>query len=140
MLHDWCNKCCGMCYPVCGMVHIKEPLLLIGKSSPCGGSGFPLSLSPIELFLIRASVPRLVQQRLWYVLYCLWDGAYKRPLVLIEKSSPCGGSGFLLSLSPIELFLIPDSAPRLVQQMLWYVLSCLWDGAYKRTLGANRKE
>ena len=26
-------------------VHIKEPLLLIGKSSPCGGSGFPLSLS-----------------------------------------------------------------------------------------------
>ena len=35
----------GMCYPICGMVHIKEPLLLIGKSSPCGGSGFPLSLS-----------------------------------------------------------------------------------------------
>ena len=34
-----------MCYPVCGMVHIKEPLLLIGKSSPCGGGGFPLSLS-----------------------------------------------------------------------------------------------
>ena len=31
----------GMCYPV----HIKEPLLLIEKSSPCGGSGFPLSLS-----------------------------------------------------------------------------------------------
>ena len=30
-----------MCYPV----HIKEPLLLIGKSSPCSGSGFPLSLS-----------------------------------------------------------------------------------------------
>ena len=34
-----------MCYPVCGMVHIKEPLLLIEKSSLCGGSGFPLSLS-----------------------------------------------------------------------------------------------
>ena len=45
VLHDWCNKGCGMCYPVCGMVHIKEPLLLIGKSSPCGGSRFPLSLS-----------------------------------------------------------------------------------------------
>ena len=42
MLHDWCNK--GR-YPVCGMMHIKEPLLLIGKSSPCGGSGFHLSLS-----------------------------------------------------------------------------------------------
>ena len=34
-----------MCYPVYGMMHIKEPLLLIGKSSPCGGGGFPLSLS-----------------------------------------------------------------------------------------------
>ena len=39
------NKGCGMCYPVCGMRHIKEPLLLIGKSSPCGSSGFPLLLS-----------------------------------------------------------------------------------------------
>ena len=45
MLHNWCNKGRGMYYPVCGMMHIKEPLLLIGKSSPCGGSGFPLSLS-----------------------------------------------------------------------------------------------
>ena len=44
-LHDWCNKGRGMCYPVCGMVHIKEPLVLIGKSSLCGGSGFPISLS-----------------------------------------------------------------------------------------------
>ena len=31
VLHDWYNKGHGMCYPVCGMVHIKEPLLLIGK-------------------------------------------------------------------------------------------------------------
>ena len=36
VLHDWRNKGQGMCNPVCGMVHIKEPLLLIGKSSPCG--------------------------------------------------------------------------------------------------------
>ena len=34
-----------MSYPVCGMMHKKEPLLLIGKGSPYGGSGFPLSLS-----------------------------------------------------------------------------------------------
>ena len=25
VLHDWCNKGRGMCYPVCGMVRIKEP-------------------------------------------------------------------------------------------------------------------
>ena len=28
---------------------------------------------------------------------------------------------------PIELFLVPASA-----QMLWYVLSCLWDSAYNQ--------
>ena len=35
----------------------------------------------------------------------------------------------------IELFLVPASAPRLMKQRPWYV----WDGAYKRTLPANRK-
>ena len=49
VLLDWCNKGRGMCYPVCGMVHIKEPLLLIDKSSLCGGSGFSFSLSEWSL-------------------------------------------------------------------------------------------
>ena len=49
VLHNWCNKGRGMCYPVCWMVHIKEPLLLIDKSSLCGGSGFPFSLSEWSL-------------------------------------------------------------------------------------------
>ena len=42
VLYDWCNKGRGMYYPVCGMMHINEHLLLIGKSSLCGGSGFSL--------------------------------------------------------------------------------------------------
>ena len=45
VLQDWCNKGRGMCYPVCGMVHIKEPLLLIRKSS----SRFPFSLTQWSL-------------------------------------------------------------------------------------------
>ena len=49
VLHDWYNKGRGMCYPACGMVHIKEPLLLIIKSNLCGGSGFPFSLSEWSL-------------------------------------------------------------------------------------------
>ena len=33
VLHDWCNN--GLvCAILSGMVHIKDPLLLIGKSSP----------------------------------------------------------------------------------------------------------
>ena len=44
VLHDWCNKGRGMCYAVCVMMHIKEPLILIGKSSSCGGSEFLVSL------------------------------------------------------------------------------------------------
>ena len=51
MLQDWYNKGRGMSYPVCGIVHIKEPLLLIGKSSPCSGSGFSsLALSEWSIF------------------------------------------------------------------------------------------
>ena len=46
----------------------------------------------------------------------------------------------LIQNEPIELFLVPASAPRLVKQRQWYVLSCLWDGEYKRTLAANWKE
>ena len=45
VFHDWCNNGRGLCYPVCGMMQIKEPLLFIGKSSPFGGSRFHLSLS-----------------------------------------------------------------------------------------------
>ena len=90
VLHDWCNKGCDMCYPVCGMVHIKEPLLLIDKSRAFahGAMGRRIDPSwggPIELFLVPASAPRLVYQRLWYVLSCLWDGAYKRTLAANRK-------------------------------------------------------
>ena len=48
--------------------------------------------------------------------------------------------GSILHGGRIELFPVPASAPRLVQQRPWYVLSSLWDDAYKRTLTAKRKE
>ena len=34
--------------------------------------------------------------------------------------------GSILHSRPIDLFLFPASAPQLVYQRLWYVLSCLW--------------
>ena len=43
VLHDLYNKGHGMQCHVCEMMHIKDHLLLIEKSSPCSGSsGFPL--------------------------------------------------------------------------------------------------
>ena len=33
----WYSKCCGVYYPVCGIVHIKRPLLLLGKNSLSSG-------------------------------------------------------------------------------------------------------
>ena len=38
-----------VCIILSGLVHIKEPLLLIDKSSLCGNSGFPFSLSEWSL-------------------------------------------------------------------------------------------
>ena len=44
VVHNWSIKGCDICCLVCGKVHIKDPLLLllIGKGSLCGDSGFPL--------------------------------------------------------------------------------------------------
>ena len=43
-------------YPVCGMVNIKDPLLLTGKNSPgSGGSRFHFSLS--EWFFTKCLMP-----------------------------------------------------------------------------------
>ena len=41
VVQNWFIKGRGMYCSVYGKVHIKDPLLLIEKSSLCGGSGFP---------------------------------------------------------------------------------------------------
>ena len=40
VVHDWCNKGCGMCYPVSGMMQIKQPLQIIGKVAYVAAEGF----------------------------------------------------------------------------------------------------
>ena len=85
-----CNESRDVCYSVCGMVHIKDPLLLGARCSS----------------MVRA----FAHGAMGHQIDPSWDG-------------------------PIELFLVPASFPR-----PWYVLSCLWDDAYKRTLAANWKE
>ena len=41
VVHNWFIKARGIYCSVYGKVHIKDPLLIIEKSSLCGGSGFP---------------------------------------------------------------------------------------------------
>ena len=43
MPHDWVNKGRGMCYHVCAMMHIKEPLLLIAHVAAAGFFSYYLS-------------------------------------------------------------------------------------------------
>ena len=69
----------------------EHPLLVqwVVGSIPHGG--------PIELFFVPASAPQLVYKGPWYVLFCLWDNAFKEPLMLIKISSTCsGGCRFLI--------------------------------------------
>ena len=42
VLHNWCNKGHGMCYPVCGMMHIKQNhvLLISERVAHVAAAGF----------------------------------------------------------------------------------------------------
>ena len=75
VLHDWCNK--GY-----GMVHIKEPLLLIGKSGPCGGSEFALSLSEWTFTICLTPY-----NRKWNVLSASLNKHFLLPSSLSVKSA-----------------------------------------------------
>ena len=64
-----------MCYPVCEMVHIKEPLLLLGKHSP----------------MWRQRVSSLSQRRTQHILFTvIWRRTYgKGPLRLAREETRC---------------------------------------------------
>ena len=111
-LHNSCNKSRGMYYPVCGMVNIKEPLLLIRKSSSCrGGSRFPLSVTESSFTVSYFSFQPVLHdwcnkgRGMYYPVYGMMH--IKEPLLLIGKSRPCGGSGFPLSLSEWSFTICP---------------------------------
>ena len=94
--------------PVCGMMHIKEPLLLIGKSSPCGGSGFPFSLSEKTSYFSFRPVLHDWCNKGRGMCYPVCGMVHiKEPVLLIGKSSPCGGSGFPLLLSEWSFTIFP---------------------------------
>ena len=73
MLHNYDNKGRGMCYLSDGAY--KDILLLIGKSSPCGGSGFPLSLS--EWSFTICQIFRFYSVTLRHITMCNKRTSYK---------------------------------------------------------------
>ena len=74
-----------MHYPLCEMVPIKDPLLLIERCIPCcGGSGFPLSVKSSPL------------QEEWFV-YLLSFGIYLFLFYLLN---------FIFYLIPYSIFFI----------------------------------
>ena len=40
VFRDWYNKGRGMCYPLCGMIFIKQLLMIIGKVAHMAAAGF----------------------------------------------------------------------------------------------------
>ena len=86
-----------MYYPVSGIMHIKESLLLIGKSSLCGSSGFPLLQS--EWSFTICVTPYNREARCSSVVRAFIHGAMGHWIdPSWGKSRPCGGSGFPLAL------------------------------------------
>ena len=56
-IYIWCSNGRGMDYPVYGIVHAKDTLLLLEKSSPCnGGSGFSLSVSECVECIVKINI------------------------------------------------------------------------------------
>ena len=57
VLYNWCDKGCGMYYPVCEIVHMKDALLLTGNSRPLnGGRVFPGKTVPASLIFMSGSL------------------------------------------------------------------------------------
>ena len=51
-----------------------------------------------------------------------------------------GTSDRSFMVDPLSYFSFQPVLHDWCNKRLWYVLSCLWDDAYKRTLAANRQE
>ena len=72
----------------------------------------PSWVDPLSYFSFQPVLHDLFNKG-YPVLSCLWDGAYKRTLAVIRKSSLCGSSGFPLSLSEwsLTICLTPYNLP-----------------------------
>ena len=76
VLHDRCIKRHGMCYHVCGMMHIKDPFMLIKKELLMKWQQwFPLSLCIIAARILLYTPSPNRQNSIYYSLFLhqLWS-------------------------------------------------------------------
>ena len=66
VIHNWSIE-----GPVCGKVHMKDPLLLIGKSSLCSDRGFPLKK-------YVTMIMRLMSNSRWYENQCALEVSWNK--------------------------------------------------------------
>ena len=77
VVYDWSIKGCGMCCPFYGKLHIKDPLLFIGKSSLNGKSRF-LQRKCVTMTICLTSNSQ------WYANQCVLEASFNKinfPLV-----------------------------------------------------------
>ena len=105
VLHNWCIKGSGMCYPVCGVVHIKG---LIRKSSPCGSNGFPLLLSEQSFTILpmpynhKENVLSLSLNKTFHS-FLVWMIPLRTAWIWLECCSSLGVAEFHLMETPQNL-------------------------------------
>ena len=99
VVQNWSIKSCGMCCHVCWKVHIKDPLLFIGKSSVCGKIGFRLK-QYVRMAICLTSNGR------WYENQCVLEAslnkinfAFAVDRSVTTESDNTGGSTRLLIYS-----------------------------------------
>ena len=131
VLHNWCNIGRGKCYPVCVMVHIRGPLLLIGSIAHVSAAGFlsrylsgPLQCVTINMCVVNTIFPSFLRhlgQNKGFKGRAPYPPPPPSPLTyateLYHIAFAHGAVGRRIDPSwggPIELFLVPASAPRLV--------------------------
>ena len=125
VLQDWCNKGRGICYPVCGMMHIKEPLLLVGKSSPFGGSGFPLSVFWFHL----------TTHSTHFIYGYMASDIWLRTILIVRKETRCRHIGYSYRLTAMVLLYAPSHRQDSTYHGLCYTSRGALAGTRNRSMG-----
>ena len=105
VLHDWCTKGCSMYYPVCGMMHIKEPLLLIGMSIPC--SSFNCNLTLYTFKTVSRKEGNVLFNDALNTFYLRLYGV-RLSILIVRKETRCRHMGYSFRLTARVLLYAPS--------------------------------